>query len=50
MNQRRRKFADFFAMGCGALALVGWGLAIDAMVYGAIAAGVSVLIWSMVTR
>lgn len=50
MNRQRRKFADYFAMGCGALALFGYYvLQIDAVAFGALMTGSAVLIWSIVT-
>ena len=45
----RRRFADYFALGCGVVTLLAYyGLRWDALAMAAIVTGAAVLIWSLV--
>lgn len=49
MKWSRRKFADFFALGCGALTLIAYyWLRWDAVATAAMVTGCGVLIWSII--
>jgi hypothetical protein len=46
VRRDRNKFADYFAMACGAAGLVSWLLGASAIALGAIVTGVLVLLWA----
>lgn len=49
MRPRRQRFADYFAMGCGAVALVAYYVfRWDAVAVGALIAGAGVFVWATI--